>query len=179
MLSFVLTRFLLSFFPCIRTIWHRNTYFLNFFCCFSSFLEKKVGIFGICWDISEILTDSESAFKSGAFEHLKTIVAWILGTRTLFCTQLFEEEFDPNLIRNFCNFADIGRKVLVWVLIFIEVLAPQVLKDQTTLKTKNQKLVLYCSSISWKTAWSPLKYHQVVEVPLLSWKILCSPLSRE
>ena len=33
---------------------------------------------------SKILTDSESAFKTGQFEHLKTIVAWILGTRTFF-----------------------------------------------------------------------------------------------
>ena len=86
-----LTRFLLSFFPCIRTIWHRNTYFLNFFCCFSSFLEKKVGIFGICWDISEILTDLESAFKTGSFKHLKTIVAWILATRTLFLLTQFSK----------------------------------------------------------------------------------------
>ena len=90
----MLTRFLLSFFPCIRTIWHRNTYFLNLFCCFSSFLEKKVGIFGICWDISEILTDLESAFKTGSFEHLKTIVAWILATRTFLLTQFLRETFD-------------------------------------------------------------------------------------
>ena len=97
----MLTRFLLSFFPCIRTIWHRNTYFLNFFCCFSSFLEKKVGIFGICWDISEILTDLESAFKTGSFEHLKTIVAWILATRTFLLTQFLRETFD--FVKSICE----------------------------------------------------------------------------
>ena len=43
---------------------------------------KKVGISGICWHISKILTDLESAFDSGQSEHLKSIVAWILGTRT-------------------------------------------------------------------------------------------------
>ena len=56
------------------------------------FLEKKVGNFGICWDISNIFTDSESAFKSGQFEHLKTIVAWILGTRTFVLNFSFDFE---------------------------------------------------------------------------------------
>ena len=56
-------------------------------CSFENWVSrKKVGIFGICWDISKILTDSESAFKSGAFEHLKTFVARILGTRTFLLT---------------------------------------------------------------------------------------------
>ena len=116
----MLTRFLLSFFPCIRTIWHRNTYFLNFFCCFSSFLEKKVGIFGICWDISEILTDSESAFKSGAFEHLKTIVAWILGTRTLFLLTQFSElqvfDFDLHFLLSTQLYQDSFFVVIIWQL---------------------------------------------------------------
>ena len=58
--------------------------FFNFsnFHKFSPNWQKKVGIFGICWDISKILTDSESALKTGQFEHLKTFVARILGTRT-------------------------------------------------------------------------------------------------
>ena len=61
---------------------------------FPPFWNKKVAISGICWDISEILTDLESAFKSGSFEHLKTIVAWILATRTFLLTQFLRETFD-------------------------------------------------------------------------------------
>ena len=62
-----------------RSIWHRLP--ISFFSSFHKFSpnwQKKVGISGICWDISEILTDSESAFKTGSFEHLKTIVAWMI-----------------------------------------------------------------------------------------------------
>ena len=90
----VLTRFLLSFFPCIRTIWHRNQETWKNFLLFSLLFGKKVGIFGICWAISEILTDLESAFKSGSIEHLQTIVAWILATRTFLLTQFLRETFD-------------------------------------------------------------------------------------
>ena len=64
-----------------RSIWHKSDINPRLF-FFLQIFGKKVGNFGICWDISNFFTDLESAFKSGQFEHLKTIVAWILGTRS-------------------------------------------------------------------------------------------------
>ena len=67
------------------------TYLLTYLHYLLTFWKKKSAISGICRDISEILTDSESAFKTGQFEHLKTFVAWILGTRTLFLLTQFSK----------------------------------------------------------------------------------------
>ena len=53
-----------------KSISYLLTYLLTYLHYLLTFWKKKSAISGICRDISEILTDSESAFKTGQFEHL-------------------------------------------------------------------------------------------------------------
>ena len=74
-----------------RSIWHEYPIFFSNFHKSSPNWQEKVAISVNFWASSEIFTDLRSAFNSGSFEHLKTFVAWILGTRTFFLLTQFSK----------------------------------------------------------------------------------------
>ena len=152
MLSFVLTRFLLSFFPCIRTIWHRNTYFLNFFCCSSSFLEKKSRYL---WHLLRYLRNSyrfRIRFQNGSIWAPQNDRSLNISYPDIFTHSIFERNFwfcKIHLKKKPVTFPIINSIILIYLLTNMLALNQYKIKRHYTTKAiSNAEKVVYLSQVT-------------------------------